>query len=250
MSLPPISSRLGRLTGKALDLILPPLCLCCEAPVAAHRTLCATCWSSIHFISPPFCAACGAPFEVPMGEGALCGGCIAEPPDFRAARAPMLYDDASRRIVLAFKHADRTHPAPALAAWMHRAGGEFWAEADIIAPVPLHRWRLFRRRYNQAALLALRLGQLAHKTVIVDLLARQRATPIQGHLSRKERQANVKGAFALNPAACADVKDRTVILIDDVLTTGATVNECSKVLLKAGARAVNVLVLARVKAML
>ena len=185
-----------------------------------------------------------------MGEGTLCGGCIAEPPEFKAARAPMLYDDASRRIVLGFKHADRTHPAPALAAWMQRAGAEFWTEADIIAPVPLHRWRLFKRRYNQAALLALQLGRLTQKQVLVDLLERKRATPIQGHLSRKERQANVKGAFRLNARCRGQIEDKIVVLIDDVLTTGATVNECSKVLLKAGAKAVNVVVLARVKGML
>jgi len=250
MSLAPIPSLLRQITGQALDLLLPPLCLSCDAPVGAHRTLCTTCWSAIHFIAPPFCGACGAPFEVPVGVGALCGGCIAEPPEFKAARAPMLYDDASRRIVLGFKHADRTHPAPALASWMQRAGAEFWAEADFIAPVPLHRWRLFRRRYNQAALLALQLGPLTQKAVLVDLLERKRATPIQGHLSRKERQANVKGAFALNIRRRAQVKDKTIVLIDDVLTTGATLNECSKVLLKAGAKTVNVLVLARVKALL
>jgi predicted amidophosphoribosyltransferase len=163
------------------------LCLSCDAPTSAHRTLCPDCWSRVHFIAKPYCTACGAPFEVPIDDGALCGGCIAEPPEFSMARAPMLYNDASRRIVLTFKHADRTHPAPALAAWMQRAGAEFWNETDYITPVPLHRWRPFWRRYNQAALLAQQLGRLAHKPVLIDLLERHRATPIQGHLSRKER---------------------------------------------------------------
>lgn len=242
-------SRLQQITGRALDFLLPPLCLSCDAPTTAHRTLCATCWSKIHFIAKPFCVTCGAPFEVPMGDDALCAGCIAEPPHFKAARAPMLYDDFSRRLVLSFKHADRIYPAPALAGWMHRAGAEFWKRADFIAPVPLHRWRLFKRRYNQAGLLAHELGCIAKKPVLIDVLNRKRATPIQGHLSRKQRQANVKGAFRLNTRYRQQIRDKTIILIDDVLTTGATVNECARVLLRAGAKEVNVLVLARVKAL-
>jgi ComF family protein len=215
-----------------------------------HRTLCANCWAGIHFISPPFCNICGAPFEMPMGADALCGGCIKETPEFAAARAPMLYDDASKRIVLRFKHPDRTHPASVLAQWMQRSGNDFWQATDFIAPVPLHRWRLFKRRYNQAALLAMQLSGLTGKLVLVDLLVRKRATPIQGHLSRKERYENVKDAFALNESYREQITDKTVVLIDDVLTTGATVNECSRILLKAGAKAVNVLVLAWVKGLL
>jgi len=243
-------SRLRHTASRALDLLLPPLCLSCDAPTGAHRTLCADCWSHIHFIAAPFCSGCGVPFDVPMGEGALCGGCIAAPSEFSKARAPMLYDDFSRRLVLGFKHADRTHPAPALASWMQRAGAEFWDEADYVAPVPLHRWRLFRRRYNQAALLAKQLGRLTQKLVLIDLMERRRATPIQGHLSRKERLVNVKGAFCVQSRYRKQIENKTIILIDDVLTTGATVNECSRVLLKAGAKAVNVLTLARVKGLL
>src|SRR6202000_2615319 len=144
--------------------------------------------------------------------------CAKEEPEFTAARAPMLYDDSSKRIVLGFKHADRKYQAPALAQRMQRAGRDVWAEADFIAPVPLHRWRLFRRRYNQAALLAMQLGKLTEKPVLVDLLVRKRATPIQGHLSRKERHENVKGAFALNKNYREQIGDKTVVLIDDVLT--------------------------------
>jgi ComF family protein len=245
-----IPSRLRQFSGRALDFLLPPLCLSCDAPTSAHRTLCAKCWGKIHFIARPFCAACGAPFEVPMGGDTLCAGCIAEPPHFATARAPMLYDDFSKRIVLSFKYADRIYPAPALAGWMHRAGVEFWERADFILPVPLHRWRLFGRRYNQAALLVLELAKIAQKPTLIDALTRKRATPIQGHLGRKQRQANVKGAFRLNPRYRARIKDKSVVLVDDVLTTGATVNECARVLLRAGAKEVNALVLARVKGLL
>ncbi|MGE3622297.1 MAG: ComF family protein [Bdellovibrionales bacterium] len=243
-------SPLRRIASQALDLLLPPLCLSCDAPVAEHRTLCPACWGRMQFIAAPFCACCGAPFDVPAGEGALCGSCIGDAPAYAAARAPMLYDDASRRIILGFKHGDRTYPAAALAAWMHRAGTEFWADADCVVPVPLHRWRLLKRRYNQSALLANELGRMAGKPVLVDALLRQRATPVQGHLKRDERAANVKGAFTVNPFCRSRLAGKAVVLVDDVLTTGATVNESARVLCKAGARSVNVLTLARVKALL
>ncbi len=247
MSIAPSLSRWRQVAGKTLDLLLPPLCLSCDAVVGADRTLCPACWGQIHFIAPPFCACCGAPFDVPVGDGMLCGSCLNEPPHFKAARAAMLYDDASKRLVLSFKHSDRTHPAKGLAAWIGRAGAEFLAAADYIVPVPLHRWRLFKRRYNQAALLAQALGEIAEKPVLVDALQRLRPTPIQGHKGRKERQENVRGAFGFNPRYSNIIKGKTVILVDDVLTTGATVNECSRVLLKAGAETANILTLARVR---
>ena len=238
-----------RAAGKILDFLLPPLCLSCDAPTGASHALCPECWSSIHFITAPYCACCGAPFEAPVGDGMLCAACIASPPVFAAARAAMLYDDASRHLVVAFKH-DRIHSVRALAAWMARAGQELLAGADLLVPVPLHRWRLFKRRYNQAALLAHELAAHAQKPMLVDALLRVKPTPTQGHMKRKERQANVKGAFGVPDRARGRIKDKTVLLIDDVLTTGATVNECSQALLDAGARAVNVLTLARVKGFL
>jgi ComF family protein len=221
--------------------------LSCDKPVGTDRTLCPACWNRIHFIAKPFCARCGAPFEVPVDETTLCGGCIMHPPHFGAARAAMLYDDASRSLVLRFKHGDRIHTAKALASWMHRAGEEFWNDTDILIPVPLHRWRLFRRRYNQAALLTQNLAAIGRNRFLPDALLRLRPTPSQGHLNRKERQVNVKGAFGMNPKHQFIVEGKSVLLVDDVLTTGATVNECAGLLLNSGAKAVNVLVLARVK---
>ena len=229
--------------SRALDLLLPSLCLACDEAVAGGIALCGTCWGKIHFIAKPYCPCCGAPFETPVGDGMLCAGCIAEPPEFASSRAAMLYDDASRNIILGFKHGDRTHSANVLAGWMQRAGPELLAQTDIIMPVPLHRWGLFKRRYNQSALLALRLGKLSGKRVMVDGLNRIRATPAQGHLKRKERADNVKGAFTVT----ADVKAKHILLIDDVVTTGSTVNECAKVLKQAGAASVTVLTLARAR---
>jgi ComF family protein len=217
----------------------------CDEPVGGTATLCPACWKQIQFIAPPFCACCGAPFDIPAGAGMLCGSCLTSPPLFKSARAAMLYDEASRKLVLGFKHGDRTYAARALAVWMHRAAGEFLAEVDVLVPVPLHRWRLFRRRYNQSAILAAQVAALAEKPVWPFVLRRIRATPTQGHRKRKERQENVRGAFAVTDRAA--IAGKTLLLVDDVLTTGATVEECTRMLLEAGAKQVHVLTLARVR---
>jgi ComF family protein len=204
----------------------------------------------VTFLGPPLCRGCGFPFELapaaPAAEGALCAACHADPPAFDRARAVMAYDAGSRGLVLAFKHADRTEAAPPFARWMARAGAELLAEADVIAPVPLHRWRLLARRYNQAALLANQLGRLSGLPVVPDLLVRRRNTPSQGRLSAAGRSRNVAGAFAVHPRHAARVRGRCVLLVDDVLTTGATVAACTRVLRRAGAGQVDVLTLARV----
>ena len=235
--------------AKALDLFLPPLCLSCDTPVAGHGTLCAACWSGLQFITAPYCSGCGAPFDAPVGDGQICAACLTYPPIFKTARSAIIYGDASRDLILGFKHGDRTHLASTLAGWMRRAGQEFWPTADFIIPVPLHRWRLFKRRYNQAAMLAQKIAAETKTSLLVDGLLRLKPTPVQGHRNRKEREANVRGAFAVNPRHAAAMQDKNIILIDDVLTTGATLNECSRVLLAAGAKAVHVLTLARVKSL-
>ena len=160
---------------------------------------------------------------------------------YRAANSEL-----SKRLLIGFKHADRTEGAPAYGAWLARAGAELLAEADLIAPVPLHWLRLFSRRYNQAALLAQALGRRTEIPVVQDLLQRRRHTPPQGRLSAPARRRNVAGAFAVKPAHKDRLQDRRVLLIDDVLTTGATAAACARVLRRGGAKAVDVLVLARV----
>lgn len=236
-----------RSTGRrALDLALPPRCLGCGTEVGADAGLCAGCWRDLSFIGPPLCDRCGRPFDFADAAMLVCGACIASPPLFARARTVVAYDDASKGMILAFKHADRTDAAPAFAAWMARAGAELVDAADLIAPVPLHRWRLWTRRYNQSALIAQALGRIAGRVVVPDLLARRRRTPTQGGLSRAGRRRNVEGAFAVRPAHRDGLAGRRVLLIDDVMTTGATVGECTRVLLRAGAAAVDVLTLARV----
>lgn len=236
----------GRLGRGLLDALLPPRCLSCGAVVQESGQLCARCWPRLAFLAPPFCACCGLPFGHEQGPGTLCGACNRQPPAFARARAVLRYDEASRGMILAFKHADRTDAAPAFARWLARAGAELIAETDLVLPVPLHPRRLFRRRYNQAALLAQALGRLSDRPVAPDLLRRRRDTPPQGHRSRGERQRNVAGAFALAPGAEAAIEGRRLLLVDDVFTTGATLEAACRPLLAGGAAAVDCLALARV----
>ena len=236
-------ARAGR---RALDIVLPPRCLKCGTTVDSVGSLCANCWPVVAFLAPPQCAACGLPFEFDLGPHALCGACAAERPVFERARAAFRYDDGSKDLILRFKHADRTDSAPAFGRWMARAGATLLADADLIAPVPLHWLRLFMRRYNQAALLASALGELSGKPAINDLLLRRRRTPSQGGLGALARHRNVAGAFAVDPRRRTRLQDKRVLLVDDVLTTGATVSACASVLLRGGARAIDVLTLARV----
>lgn len=231
---------------RLLDIVLPPRCLKCGTTVDAVGALCAACWPAVAFLAPPHCAACGLPFEFDLGSDALCGACARERPLFDRARAAFRYDEDSKDLILRFKHADRTDSAPAFARWMMRAGDALVTEADLVAAVPLHWLRLFMRRYNQASLLASALGRLAGKPAVNDLLVRRKRTPSQGGLGAAARRRNVAGAFAIHPRHRARVDGKRVLLVDDVLTTGATVSACASVLLRAGAQAVDVLTLSRV----
>jgi ComF family protein len=234
----------------ALDAVLPPQCLSCAVAVDSPGALCATCWAKIVWLGPPHCACCGAPFEFDPapagGEALLCGACLRAPPLFARARAVFRYDDTSRGLILAFKHADRLHGAPAFGRWLARAGAELLATADIVAPVPLHWTRLAWRRYNQAALLAQAAASAAGAACWPDLLVRSRRTPSQGDLGPAARRRNVRRAFRLANRYRGRIEGRRVVLVDDVFTTGATVDECARALHDAGAGAVDVLTLARV----
>jgi ComF family protein len=230
----------------ALGAVLPARCLGCGVVVERPGTLCPACWRAIDFLAPPHCACCGMPFELDPGEAARCGACMARPPSFARARAVFRYSDASRPLILGFKHGDRLHGTRAYGTWMARAGAELLAEASVIVPVPLHWTRLFMRRYNQAALLANALAAASGVPAVPDLLLRRRRTPSQGRLNAAERRKNVRGAFAVSARSAGRLADARVLLIDDVFTTGATVDACAKALLAAGAAEVDVLTLARV----
>ena len=198
------------------------------------------------FLTSPFCACCGLPFEEDAGTDALCGACHRARPAYQRARAVMIYDEASRHMILAYKHGDRTDMAPAFAAWAARAGGDLIADADLIAPVPLHWTRLFRRRFNQAALIARHLSADGGQKFAPDLIVRKRRTPSQAGLGFGGRRRNVRGAFRAAAKWRSRLAGKRVLLIDDVMTTGATVSSCARVLTRAGASAVDVLTLARV----
>jgi ComF family protein len=238
---------LRRLGGALLDALLPPHCLTCEEPVAAQGTLCAGCWRGLHLLTAPFCRHCGVPFlHAGQGAAGLCPACLLHPPAYGAARAALRYDDAAKRLLLPFKHGDRTELAAPLAARMARAGAELLARADLLAPVPLHWRRLVSRRYNQAALLARSLSANSGKPMVPDLLRRIRPTPALGERGAAERAALLAEAFAVAPRAGRRIAGRRILLVDDVMTSGATAEACARVLLAAGAAGVDVLAAARV----
>jgi ComF family protein len=249
-ALPPRIALFGRPRrwAAALDVLLPPVCPLCQAFVDRPGLLCGGCYGQLTPVAEPLCACCGAPFELAgdAAEGGLCLHCADAPPPFGRARAALVYDKVSRRLVLPFKHGDRQEYALVLARLMAQGGRELLICAEVVVPVPLHRRRLFVRRYNQAALLAVALGRIAGVPVLVDGLARRVATESLGHKSAAERRDEVGGAFAVRPGRAAALAGRRVLLVDDVMTSGATVTACADVLLEAGAASVDVLVGVRV----
>lgn len=228
------------------DTLFPGRCLACGIEIDAQGRLCGSCWRDVTFIDGPACARCGLPFDVDMGDAALCAGCMARPPAYDTARAVCRYDVGSRRLILSFKHGDRLDAAGPLARWMVRSVAPVLPDLDVVAPVPLHRWRLWRRRYNQAAEMARAIGSETGLAYAGDLLERVRATPSQGGLTRAERDRNVRAAFRVKPVWRDGLRGCRVLLVDDVLTTGATVNACARMLRRAGAAAVHVVTVARV----
>lgn len=231
--------------GRAfLDLFLPPMDA--QGDPAISAGLPADSWNRIVFLEAPVCDGCGSPYEYDPGPGVRCAACMARPLAFDRARAACLYDEHSRDLILKLKHADRTDLAPVLARWLLRSARELVEEADVIVPVPLHRWRLLSRRYNQAAEMARPLGALAGTPVLPDALARVRRTETQGGKSAVGRRRNMAGAFAVPPNRADQIRGRRVLLIDDVLTTGATAHACARALKAAGATAVDLAVIAKV----
>ena len=206
--------------------------------------LCPDCWPAVRFLAEPLCQRCGAPLEQAQPEP--CGHCQAAHSPLQQTRAAMLYDDGSRDLVLHLKHADALAGVPVMARWLQRAGAEQLRQADFLVPVPLHWTRLFKRRYNQSAELARALGRLSNVKALPDALARTRRTPSQGGLSRQQRKANVRDAFAVKDRYRERINGANIVLIDDVITTGATLEACGDALLDAGAAQVTAVALARV----
>lgn len=236
-----------------LDMILPPRCLVTGAETDAPGMLSPTVWAKLNFITQPICACCGVPFDIDLrqtlpdnpSEDLLCAPCLDNPPPFARARAALRYDEASRDLILAFKHGDRTDSTRTFIPWILRAGADLLQETDALLPVPLHRWRLLRRRYNQAGLIAAALARAIGKPVLPDSLVRTKNTSPQGHKTPNERADNIRAAFKVPMHRREKIADQKLLLVDDVYTSGATVRACTQTLLNAGAARVDVLTLAR-----
>jgi ComF family protein len=243
--------KLGRGLASAwrglVDIITPPLCLVCGSRVMQPAALCTGCWSNLRFLDHPVCEVMGTPFAYDQGEGILSAEALADPPGWDRSRAAVLFDDRSKELVYQLKYRDRAEAGIFMARLMARAGSSLVREADFIVPVPLHRGRLWRRRFNQAAL----LGQLIARSQGTSkfqpgLLLRSRATAQQVGLSAKERQRNVKGAFVVPFEARAVIAGKCILLVDDVRTTGSTLRACTAALHEAGAGRIYVLTFALV----
>jgi ComF family protein len=234
------------LWNKTLNAILPPRCAGSGAVVDAPGMVSPAFWSELSFIDNPFCETCGVPFGFGSTIGTICAACIDEEPEFTRARSAVVYNDASRKLVIGFKYGDRMHAVQTFVPWLARAGAELIADTDIVIPVPLHFRRLWQRRFNQSAVLGEMLAKRSGLAFAPDALTRPRYTVKQKGLSRKERHANVRGAFAVDAKQAAALHGKNILLVDDVFTSGATLNECARVLKKAGAAQVYVLTIARV----
>jgi len=238
-------SAVAHLFRPVLDFALPPRCPGCSAITPRQHSFCIECWQSLIFLGEPCCDRCGLPFEYDQGVGAECGACLADPPSFERLRAAVAYGEVARKVVLQLKYSGRPAVAETLGHFMqrHLAGAD---GTSILLPVPLHRWRIWKRGYNQSALVAQSLSRRSGIPVELDLLRRTKSTPPLKGMSRRERALTVRGAFSLSRRAPALIEGRSLILIDDVYTTGATANACARLLMRNGAAAVNIICWARV----
>ena len=235
--------RLGR---RVIDFLAPPKCLVCHEAVLEPASLCLSCWAHLRMIDAPVCNVLGIPFAYDQGEGAISPAALADPPPWDRARAAVAYDEASRRIVHGLKYRDTMEAGLLMARLMARAGQPLIQEADMVIPVPLHRFRLWSRRFNQAAFLSQQISRQFGKAYRSDVLLRTKASRSQVGLSFDERRKNVAKVFHVAPEGFGHLAGRRILLVDDVLTTGATAGSCAAVLKKAGAAHVDVLTFALV----
>lgn len=232
------------ITQDFFNLVMPPTCLSCKAVVYEQGQICAECWPKMNFIGKYKCKKCGLPFEFDLGDKAKCDYCEREKPNFKIARSVCKHEDVARKLIVRLKFQDRTHLAPYIAKLMVGSGNEVLKNADIIAPIPLHYRRKIFRKYNQAALLAQNISKQSSVYYEPFLLKRIRHTKQQTSLSKKQRVKNVAGAFELS--SNININGKNIVLIDDVMTTGSTLEACTKPLREAGAKSVSGLMFARV----
>lgn len=229
-----------------MQFVYPPVCAGCGKMAGQPSALCPECWATVRFIERPYCEITGLPFDHDRGDGMISPQAMANPPAYSKARAAVFHDGVARKLVHGLKYSDRADLAAMMAAWMVRAGRDVLDDSDAIVAVPLHRSRLFSRRYNQSAELARRLAMISGKPFLPGVVRRVRATRQQVGLGLSARQDNVRGAFLSTPEQAQRFVGLKVLLVDDVLTTGSTVEAVTRALLRAGAGQVNVLTFARV----
>ncbi|WP_366938471.1 ComF family protein [uncultured Bartonella sp.] len=229
-----------------MNFLFPPTCPGCGVFVEKTGTICPECWKQLHFITKPYCPVMGTPFTYDQGEGFLSGEAIQSPPPFTRARSVVAHFGLARSLVTRLKYGDRTELAPFMAEWMTIAGKELIESADIIVPIPLHYRRFLKRTYNQATELSRNIARSTGKPLQPFVLKRQKNTRQQVGLLKKARQRNMIGAFIVPEKEKAKIKDKRVLLVDDVFTTGATVRSATKALLRGGAKSVDVLTFSRV----
>ena len=246
----PASARAGAgvmrpMLGRLANLLLPPVCISCRTRIGSHGLLCGACFAKIDFIAPPICARLCVPLPYDAGEPQLLAAAIVSPPVYDRAWAAARYSDTMRELIQSFKYRDRHEGLPLFARWLRTAGAELLADADLIVPVPLYPSRLWWRRFNQSAMLAQAVGRLTLHPVDCFVLKRVRRTASQVGLSADQRRRNVAGAFKVDKARACRVRGKKVVVVDDVITTGATAEACARALKRAGAARVDVLALAR-----
>lgn len=232
--------------ARLVDIVTPPICLKCHEPLSSQDNLCPGCWSKIDFIRPPLCDRLGIPLPYDSGAGTLSAQAVAAPPVYGRARAVARYDGVMRQLIHDLKFHDRHDARKLFGRWMAEAGSSLIFDADVIVPVPLHRWKLLKRRFNQAAILSAELSRLTGRPNAPLALMRSRKTSPQLGLTATQRRQNVSGAFSVPPRQRGAVEGRCVLLVDDVITTGATISAAARALLSAGAAGVDILALALV----
>lgn len=232
------------LAANIADLVIPPACLACQTPLVEHNTICATCWAEISFIRQPVCDRLGLPLPFDTGPGSISAAAAANPPIYDHARAAAHYSGVMREMILSFKYGDNHNARKLFGRWLASAGQGLIDECDVIAPVPMHPRRLLARRFNQSAILALELGRTCEKPYQPQLIRRTRQTTAQVGLTSAQRRRNLAGAFAVRSRQRRHVEGRNILLVDDVITTGTTLNACARALRRAGAARVDAIALA------
>lgn len=228
-----------------VDLVFPPRCPLCGDAIATQTGLCSGCWSTLVVPGEPACTSCSRPFGDGVADGSICAPCLADPPRHDGIAAATLYNEASRKLVLSLKHGSRISLAPMMAGMM--AAKLPFLDGDwLVTPVPLHRWRIWKRGYNQSAELARGICKSCDARLVVDMLERRKATPSLGGLGKKARERVLSGAIALNPRRAGMIKGARIVLVDDVLTSGATSDACVRSLKRGGAAEVIVACFSRV----